>query len=468
MSDSRIPRLFASARFALLIAAIIVAVQTASKPPRSIYADELQYLTVSRNLVQHGVFSDHPVSETRPAPTAFFAPVTPLLYGLLLKADPALLETISCQMAHPADPQAHCRIAYSLFTRTVMGAFAVIGLWGSWILARSLRLSPAGAWVALAVVAASGRHAYFAAHFLTELPLLAIFPFFLALLVRATDAGTRTSDRIPFVALGLTMGLLALIRPSYVFQAYAVLAALPLLRRFRGAGDIGLSGWAPMLWAAAGYLMAVLPWMLRNAMTVGQFSLTAGYDGYILVQRLAYNHMTWSEWAMAWIYWLPDFGDKLATHLFGEPAVRRLSLDEPTGFYVTGNLPPGHPIHDKIPTSVFELLASLAKDFPKHVAVSLVMAWQGLWAGKYITFVALLLAPLALPVMAAAGLLRGFLVAAAPVVFMVGFNAFVSVSIPRYNLPMLWVSALIGAALLDAGIRRIKNRNSAIAKDTQR
>lgn len=461
MTRGMIIRACGSAWLALLVAAIIVTTQMALKPPRPIYADELEYLAVSRNLATHGVFSHHPVTDAKPAPTALFAPVAPFMYGLLLKADAALMETISCQMAHPADPRAHCRISYSLFIRAVMAVFAAIGLWGSWILARSLGLTAVGAWTVLAVVAASGSHAYFAAHFLTELPLLALFPFFLALLVHATGPETRTDRRVTFLALGLAMGLLALIRPSYIYQAYAILAALPLLRRFRGAAAVGPYGLGATLWAAAGYVIAVLPWMLRNAVTVGQFSLTAGYDSFILAQRMIYNQMTWAEWAAAWVYWLPDFGDNLAIRLFGEGAVRKLSLLDPGGYHGAGNPPvPEHMQKQPggAPATIGYLLSLLLADLPKHLMVSLVMAWQGLWAGKYITFVAVLITPFALPAMAAAGWLRGFLVVAAPVVFMVGFNAFVSVSVPRYNLPVLWVSALIAAAVVEAGMRYMKRK----------
>lgn len=145
MNARTITRLAGSVWLALLVAAIIVVAQMAKKPPRPIYADELQYLTVSRNLVIHGVYSDQAVSDATPTPSSLFTPIAPALYALLLKADPALRETIACQFAHSANPQAHCQIHYSLLTRGVMAVLAVIGLWGSWPLARSLGLSAAGA-----------------------------------------------------------------------------------------------------------------------------------------------------------------------------------------------------------------------------------------------------------------------------------------------------------------------------------
>jgi hypothetical protein len=451
-------RAFSSLWFVFAMALAIITAQLAPKPDRPIYADELQYLAVSMNVAEHGVFSDKPFAITEtPAPTAFFAPVAPALYALLLDADADLKASISCQLTHPEEAVQKCRIAYGSLMRLVMGGLAALGLWGSWILARSLGFSAAGAWVTLVIVATSGSHAYFARHFLTEAPLLAVFPFFLALLARATAADGR---RMEWIALGLAMGLLALIRPSYVYQAYAVIAALPLLRQFRGAGG---NGPAAAGWTALGYAFTVLPWMLRNHMAVGQFALTAGYDHYILIQRMIYNQMSWAEWGMAWIYWLPDFGDSLAARLFGIDAVRKLSLVEPSGYHGAGQPPvPNHLATqpDGSPVTLGYLLQVLAGEPLKHMLVSLVMAWQGLWAGKYITFAAVLLAPLALPMMARTGRLRGFLVIASPVLFMVGFNAFVSVSIPRYNLPMLWISALVAAALAEAGLRRLKKESS--------
>jgi len=455
MIHDLLQKLAGRAWLVLLAAAIIVTAQVAAKPPRPIYADEFEYLTVSMNVVRHGVFSHTVVSDTAPKPSAFFSPIAPLLYSFLLKADPALMDTITCQLANPADPRAHCHIAYSLVTRGVMIAIAIVGLFGSWPLARRLGLGAAGAWTVMLIVAASGTHAYFARHFLTEAPLLAIFPYFLMLLARATEPSENY--RGVLLGLGVAMGLLAMIRPSYVYQAYVVLLALPLMRHWRGAASIGPAGFAASGWAALGYVAVILPWILRNFVTLGEFALTTGYDSFILVQRMVYNHMTWSEWAMAWIYWLPDFGDGLGEKLFGLEAVRKLSLIEPTGYHGPLGPPrPQIPLDPDGTASLAGLLGPLLADLPKHLMVSLVLAWQGLWAGKYITFVAVLLAPLSLRVMAGTGLLGAFLVILTPVLFMVGFNAFVSVSLPRYNLAMLWISATIAAALVEAGLRRIR------------
>jgi hypothetical protein len=460
--NSVLRRLAGSAWLALLVATIIIVAQMAKKPPRAIYADELQYLTVSRNLAIHGVYSDMPVTEHAPRPTAFFTPVAPMLYGLLLKVDRQLEPTIACQFRHFRDPTSNCDIRYSLLTRGTMAVLAILGLWGSWFVARSFGLATVGCWTVLGITAISGIHAHFARHFLTEAPLLAAFPAFLALLLHATDPAARRGVAL-LLGLGAALGLLALIRPSYVYQAYAVILAIPLLRRFRGAPAVGPYGLGATLLVAAGYIATILPWMLRNALSLGEFAMTVGYDIDILVQRMFYNDMTWAEWWRAWIYWLPDFGDNLAISLFGEDAVRRLSLLEPTGFHYAGN----PPISDFLQThlghkqaTLGDLLPVLLSDLPKHVAVSLVMAWQGLWAGKYITFVAALLAPFALVRMARTGQLSGFLVAGGVVLLMVGFYAFVSVSIPRYNLPMIWISALVAAVLVEAACQRFNRWRS--------
>ena len=461
MTRESLTRYANSAWLALLVAAVIIVAQMVSKPPRPIYADELQYLTVSRNLAIHGVYSDQAVTDRVPAPTAFFTPVAPLLYAFLLKVDPALEPTLACQFRHYQNPRAHCQIRYSLLTRGTMALIATMGLWGSWAVARSFGLSAVGSWTVLGVVAFSGVHAYFARHFLTEAPLLTVFPFFLALLLRATDPAIRRSTGL-LLGLGAIMGLLALIRPSYVYQAYAVILAIPLLRHYRGATAVGPYGVGAALLVAAGYTISVLPWLLRNATALGEFAMTAGYDSNILAQRMIYNQMSWGEWWKAWIYWLPDFGDNLAIALFGEDAVRKLSLVEPTGYHGAGSPPfPREYLQqpDGGPATLGYLMAShLLPDLGKHLAVTLVMAWQGLWAGKYITFVAVLLAPLALWRMAATGMLAGFVVVATPVLLMVGFNAFVSVSLPRYNLPLLWISATVAAVLVDAAIERFNRK----------
>lgn len=459
-------RAASSAWLALAVATIIVALQIAAKPPRTIYADELEYLSVSRNIVTHGVFSDaQPSAAAEPVqPNAFFTPVAPYLYALLMKADPVLRESIECQMQHRTAPTKHCRIHYGWLKPVVMAMLGAIGLWGGWLLARSLGFGYTAAWVVLGVIAASGVHGYYARHFLTEGPLLAVFPFFLLLLVRATDPDPddRTASRM-LLLCGIAMGLLALIRPSYAYQAYAMLLLLPALRHFRGARRIGGGALGVIFWAGAGYLLAVLPWMIRNAVDIGSFVLTNGYDTNILAQRMMYNQMSWAEWGMAWIYWLPDFGDTLGVALFGEDAVRKLSLLEPTGYHAAGTPPIDAFLQARLgdaPPTLGNLLPHLLMELPKHIMVTLAMAWQGFWPSKYITLVALLLSPFALHTMAGTGQRRAFLVIAVPVLFMVGFNAFVSVSISRYNLPLLWLAALIAAVLVEAGLRRFNQSRS--------
>ncbi len=135
------------------------------------------------------------------------------------------------------------------------------------------------------------------------------------------------------LGLGVTLGLLTLTRPEYLYLAAAqgVLGlGLVVVRR-----RLGLALMAATMVSA----VVLAPWSLRNERLFGTPAPTYGYAGFILAQRMAYEAMTPREWVAQFIDALPGFGHALARDLMPD-AVGRLGWeDRPDTFYMVGNTP---------------------------------------------------------------------------------------------------------------------------------
>ncbi|HLB80469.1 MAG TPA: hypothetical protein VJJ77_08195, partial [Dongiaceae bacterium] len=315
-----------------------------------------------------------------------------------------------------------------------------------WVSALVLAGRTGTAHAAAALVLASGVYTGFAGHFLTEilsLPLFTGFSLLLALAFR--DGGGRA-----MAGAGLTLGLLALVRPSY---GYLVLLVALLL------GGSLAAGWPPLpsrrtvlrlaALFAAGYLAAVGPWLARNMVLFDTPALTRFYAGSALGPRVAYNDMSAAEWAAAFLYWLPDFGDSWAGASLPPSAYAGLDLENPDGYYQQS----AHRLVEKHgPLGPDAMFAAMIREdvlgnLPKHAAVTVPLAWRGAFVADYWSLATL---PLLLA-MFAGGLRRSrtdFVLYCLPAFFMLGFHAFTTINIARYNVGLVPVSAIAAAVAL--------------------
>jgi len=447
-------RLAIAALLAFAAALAIVAWQASREPPPYPIYDALGYLRIASNLRHHGVFASGGAGpEAAPRPDAFFTPLYPGFVAALLLADPRLDREVRCVLEHQEDPRgAGCtrRFTTMLYAQVAVAALAV---WLVWLSALVLSRSTATAGVAMLLAALSGRYGYYAERFLTEnllLPLLTASS--LALLL----AWRRPSWR-RCLACGLLLGLTALVRPAHAYLLYFLLLALPaaLLARERRAGPAARAATG----LAAGYLLAVGPWLIRNYLVLGAPVLTAGYAGYILVQRVAYNAMTWREWLVAFVYWLPDFGDWLAAKYIDPELWARLTFHLPQSFYRVGN---GELRARTLAAagSGDAYLGYLLREYVlaqplRHLLVTLPLAWRGIWVAKYWGLLSFLFfVPTALR--SARRRAWDFLVFAAPAWFMLLFNAAVSVNVVRYNIGLIPSLAIAVALCLSGAARRLR------------
>ena len=433
---------------AALLAALIV-VHLAQNRPRFPVYDEVYYLGVAHAIHAFGVFGvfgDDGAIDRAPAPGMAVSPLQPAFLAGLMALDPTFEDTVDCVLRNQPDPAAAgCRPDYGAAVWVQLG-IAAVALALVWVSALVLAGRAGTAHAAAALVLASGVYTGFADHFLTEilsLPLLTGFSLLLAL-------AFRDGDGRAIGAAGLTLGLLALVRPSY---AYLVPLVALLL-----AGAL-VAGWPPLpsrrtvlrlaALFATGYLVAVGPWLARNMILFDTPTLTRGYAGSALGPRVAYNDMTAAEWAGAFLYWLPDFGDGWAGALLPPSAYARLDLENPEGYYrqAARRLAERHgPLG---PDAMFAAMIreDVLGNLPKHVAVTLPLAWRGAFVADYWSLATL---PLLLA-MFAGGLRRRrteFVLFCLPAFFMLGFHAFTTINIARYNVGLVAVSAVAAAVTL--------------------
>ncbi len=217
----------------------------------------------------------------------------------------------------------------------------------------------------------------------------------------------------------------------------------------------------------AAAMLAVSVWSFRNLVRFGTPSLTEGYGPYSLAVRIAYNDMTWSEWLIAWIYWLPDFGGRLAGALFDRSIYRRLGLHDADGFFQLGNrlhessrsIPPDQQLS-------FLLETYIRPHWAEHLLVALPLTLRGMWVGKYLSLLGL---PLILPValwLRREGRLLALLALVLPCVIMAVLYGLLSVNVTRYNVPLIAVYAFTVATTAERLARIASARFPALKRQS--
>ena len=211
---------------------------------------------------------------------------------------------------------------------------------------------------------------------------------------------------------------------------------------------------------AAGGAVVLAPWILRNKLVLGRAALTYGYDSHTLVQRIAFDTMSWREYGLAYLCWLPD-GTSLGRRFAGQGACNRFGWDEqPDSFYVLGLR---HMLDETLKAAggyehhLSYLLHTYIFAHPLwHMAVSVPLALRGAYVAHWWGFILL---PVCLAAVAVAlrRLEDRYLAVALPALFMLAFNASVAVNQVRYNLLlvpacMLWRARCVCAKARPAGM----------------
>lgn len=450
----------------LLAALLVIGFQVARKPLKAPQLDEFYYLTIARDLALHGVFTDG-TFKTGPfqraegpakfgdedpkwaRPGRFFAPAYPFLVHLVGLADAKVARSVACAVREggpAANGATACPTSYATLValQVALWGFSMLAVFQmAWTLSRSEVV----AWLALVIALATGEPGYYARTYLSESVSVVAFLLFMLFAVRSVEY-RRLSDCL---LAGIALGLAALGRPAFVYLFYLLCVLLPLAALLL-RGKAG----APALGQVAAFAMATIvilsPWMIRNQLRFGDPGLSSGYAEVILMQRLSYNQMSWTEWAVSFIYWLPDFGDNLAAALFPRPAWNRLGFSDPQSYYLdsaTGGsfrarILSAHPDDKTVLAAMMKRY--LIDDAVKHVMVTVPLTLRGLYVGKYLALAGLGLLWPAFWEARRHGRAAAYLAMALPPLLMAGLHGFVSVNIIRYNLPLLAVYAFVVAS----------------------
>lgn len=276
------------------------------------------------------------------------------------------------------------------------------------------------------------------------------FFFFFIFIAAFAYVVSRPSRGLAYFIMGLGLAGASLTRPSYLYLCYFLVLTLPFYLLFFKKETVA-GALKNTSFLVVTLVLFIGPWIFRNYYYFDVANVSAGYGSFILAERVSYNLMTWGEYIASFIYWLPDFGDTLAAALFPHSQYARLEFDTPDGFYLYGNTVFRQEIYAMADTEAARM-SLLLKDYVladlfKHVMVTFTMVFRGMWVAKYFGLVgAALSIPAFLILKRSVGGWPIFYFIL-PFFFMLGLNAFVSVSIPRYNMPMVCIFGLAGAVV---------------------
>lgn len=444
-----------------LLVLAFIGLQTARKGDKIPESDEFAYLSIARDLTNTGTFGDGIFAEKRAAgtisPGRFFAPGYPGFLYLMSRLDPAVRDFIDCSVRHMGVAGPACMPA-PVSLLAVQSVFAAVGVTAIFAAAELLSKSLLVAGLSVFLALATGEPAFYVRTYLTENTAFLGFYVFMA----AAVAATLKQRPGTFAIAGAALAFAALSRPSYLYLLYVLAPLLWVAAWVRYPKDRRNGPnvtWSEAAAFGCAALAILAPWMMRNLAQFGDTALSAGYGGYILVQRVAYNAMTAAEWGASFIFWLPDFGDRLARALFDASIYQRLGWDGPNAFYIVGN---GDLMRTTLAASGgraghlnFLLREHVLAHPIKHPLVTLPLTLRGIWVGKYLSLAAVLVVYPVARELARHGRLFAFLVFALAPVFMTALHGLLSVNVVRYNVPMIGPYAIVVAFAIVALSSRV-------------
>ena len=398
-------------------------------------ADSLGYVIVANNLLQNGIFSNGAWGVPEEAGMLF----PPLYVGFLsfygwLNSE--FVATLACLATYDTTCQLDALFG-AVLVQALLGAATYVLFFAT---VHELSKDWRAAWLAGVLVAVSGVFADYLSLLLFETWAFCLLTLVIHILTRIGTGSAELMRAMPVV--GFLLGLMALGRPGYAYLAYALpvfVGVVVLVSRRAGLRTFILSALA----FYALYGLTISPWIFRNIHEFGVPAIVDGYGGFILAQRLAYNMMSWQEYWGGFLYNLPDFGDNLARSLLPAGAMDRWDWEGSHTFFRYGNdvlykqtLAAAGSADAHVP---YLLSNYLVADIWKHFAVTFAIAWRGMWPGSYFAMLGFLCFLPTCIIMYQRQAFAAFFLFSIPSIFMLGFHAFVTVNVTRYNVPLAMV-----------------------------
>ena len=444
----------------LQVICVVVGMVRAGQTPMKFWDfDQPFYLGIAYDLDHSGRFTDgYRFAEPGPdgsRPSGMrFAPLYPAFLAAVSRIDGRLRAGMDCLVASRGADLA-CSSAAPV-ARGVQLLEVTGILWMIWWMGCALSGSAAMGWVSLGLALFTTPLLVRSADALMTETLCLSLTTLASVCGVAMVRGAGGGVFLWALATGAALGSASLTRPAFLYLVivYALCLGGVAAWRWRAA-----AGWARLAGFALGAAGMIAPWIVRNAVVMGRPALTFGYDSHTLVQRIAFDTMSWREYGQAYLCWLPN-GTSLGRRLIGPGGCDRFLWDDkPDSFYTLGLR---HMLDETLAASggyehhLSYLVHTYILRMPvTHALVTVPLALRGAYVSHWWGF-ALLVPALAWTVWALRGLHGTFLVLALPAWFMLTFNALVAVNQARYNLMLVPVFAVAGALTLrGAGTRLV-------------
>ncbi len=451
LQDRRVLPAYPGAPALAVILLVLGLLWHGQKPRPLAEFDQPFYLGIAYDLRHSGRFTDgyffaKPGSDGLRPSSMRFGPLYPALLAAVAHVDGALRANMDCLVDGNGQNEACGRAAPVM--RALQWAELAAVFWLIWWLGGAVAGGVGGAWTSLGFALLTAPLLLRSVNYLmTEMTCLVLTTAAAAAAVAAVRARVAMRLGACGAACGALLALAALTRPAFLYLIVAMAAAGGLGVLYRRRIWPAVAGFA----GAAAVVLA--PWFVRNAVVLGRLALTFGYASHTLVQRIAFDAMTWREYGMAYVCWLPD-GNALGRRIDGAGACDRFGWDDPHSFYLMGQR---HLLDQTLAAAggyahhMSYLLNTYIFAMPVwHLLVSVPLALRGAYVAHWWGFVLLFVC---------AGWTLGamrrrdwaFLVVALPAWFMLALNAAVAVNQVRYNLMLIPPYALAGALFLRQG-----------------
>lgn len=404
--------------------------------------DQVFYVTIAYDLDRYGTFSDGIFdsvdSSVQPArPGMFFGPVFPAMVLAAMKLDHRFAEAVRCSVESNRGhrDESSCE-AYEVPIRILNSVLLAIGAAAIGLAAELIFRRPP--WTFLLAVlfatAALASEAHIFSFVMTESAIFAIYSVFAWTFLRAL----MRPAIIRFATAGAMLGVLSLTKPSFAILLPAALVIAFAFGYWITKISRNLIGVYSLIFALA-FMCIVAPWMVRNYVSLGKFGLTKEYASAVLVERFAYNDMTAQEFFLAFPYCTPGIGDLLFDKVDGADSMHRFMYHTSGSFFHIGRERREALIEQN--SQIDPLIGQLVRDemasnWWRYLAVTIPLAWCGMWPGGIVT---LLLLPLFIVSVVQTVRRRepSLILYAAPTVLMLALHAAVANHYTRYNLILL-------------------------------
>jgi hypothetical protein len=366
--------------FAVLATAILTRI------PKSLADfDQSFYLTIAYDLRHHGVFSNGIFDNANsvveiPPPGMFFAPLYPLLIVGASEIDPRFARAVDCSVEanHGTRDRADCE-DYARPMHILHALLLTAGALAIALAAENMFASGRAFWLAGALaIGGLIPNAELFSYIMTESVTFALSSATMLAMVLGWTMGRRCH----FALAGLLLGLLCLTRFSFLALA-AVLAGLILFNARIGQRSLR-SVLSDVIVFGICFVTLIIPWGVRNYLSIGKIAFTEEYGAATLVERFAYDQMTAREFLLAFPYCVPEIGPGVVGRLFGPDAMARLQWEGPQTFFALGRAHRNELVatYKRLDPIIADLIrAEMQENGWWYLAVNVPLAWCGLWVG---------------------------------------------------------------------------------------